>query len=95
MTPSKRQRRSGGQVQLVDTLYGCVCGHSWWSMRNPRRCPRCRRMRQTKLQKAVLQAVQVESDWWHKEWHNATGIPCDGVSEYCPLVRRERSAKHG
>jgi len=34
-----------------------------------------------------LLLLKVE-DWWHKEWHQATGIPCDGTSEYCPLTRR-------
>jgi hypothetical protein len=36
----------------------------------------------------ALDGWNAADDWWHKEWHQATGIPCDGGSEYCPLSRR-------
>jgi hypothetical protein len=31
-----------------------------------------------------------ETNWWHKRWHQDTGIPCDGTSEYCPLIARRK-----
>lgn len=31
-----------------------------------------------------------ETAWWHKRWHQDTGIPCDGISEFCPLVTRRK-----
>jgi len=31
-----------------------------------------------------------EADWWHREWHRATGIPCDGSEQFCPKVKHER-----
>jgi len=37
-----------------------------------------------------LKLIQTEN-WWHKEWHQATGIPCDGSKEYCPLARKQAS----
>jgi hypothetical protein len=42
-----------------------------------------------------LDNVNNANDWWHKEWHSATGIPCDGSDEYCPLSRmmRERGRR--
>jgi hypothetical protein len=40
---------------------------------------------------ALLESVRKEEeDWWHKQWHQATGIPCDATSEYCPREVRRR-----
>jgi hypothetical protein len=36
----------------------------------------------------ITAGLSETEEWWHKEWHQATGIPCDGQSEYCPLVKR-------
>lgn len=43
-----------------------------------------------RLAEQFEQVALEESIWWHKEWHQATGIPCDGGSDYCPLSRRNR-----
>lgn len=32
--------------------------------------------------------VRAEQGWWHRKWHQDTGIPCDGGSEYCPMSQR-------
>jgi hypothetical protein len=41
---------------------------------------------------AELRLLLIRVDeWWHKEWHQATGIPCDGGSEYCPMARRKEA----
>ena len=40
-------------------------------------------------QPAEVTAEQ-EADWWHREWHRATGIPCDGSEQFCPKVKHER-----
>jgi hypothetical protein len=40
--------------------------------------------------KVLLKAAS-ERDWWHREWHRATGIPC-AMDDYCPLTRREGPA---
>ena len=34
-----------------------------------------------------------ERDWWHRKWHQDTGIPCDGTEGYCPAVAREKERR--
>lgn len=71
-------------VELVATMFGCNCGHQWWSkVAQPKRCPKCHRVRQTKTQKAIAAALHEERKWWHQNWHRDTGIPCDGTMEVC------------
>jgi hypothetical protein len=37
----------------------------------------------------LLESVEdEEADWWHRKWHQDTGIPCDGSRPFCPLVSR-------
>lgn len=75
-------------VKLISTLLACKCGHQWWSKSpEPKRCPKCGVGRQTKLQKAVSEALAIERLWWHKNWHRDTGIPCDGTMEVCKRAR--------
>jgi hypothetical protein len=39
-------------------------------------------------QEALGKLLADERDWWHRNWHRDTGIPCDESVEHCPLARR-------
>jgi hypothetical protein len=40
---------------------------------------------------SLLELVEdEEADWWHRKWHQDTGIPCDGSREFCPLAMRRQ-----
>jgi hypothetical protein len=45
---------------------------------------------QVKRLAALLDLVEEdEADWWHRKWHQDTGIPCDGSLQFCPLRGRK------
>ena len=41
-----------------------------------------------RLADLLAKVQEEEASWWHREWHRATGIPCDRSLEYCPMTRR-------
>jgi hypothetical protein len=67
-----------------DELYNVACGHLIFEESSTEINEGA-----AKRLAGLLAKVQEEEEvWWHKRWHQDTGIPCDGVSKYCPRNSR-------
>jgi hypothetical protein len=51
--------------------------HFGWHARDAEMADQEERIRLQSLRYAA------EIEWWHRQWHRATGIPCDGTMEVC------------